>query len=76
MHNTCVLSEQLDHTMYLWNSEALCTGGIVVLEQCLHLLVPVKKNLNSTVYRDIVDNRVLSTLWQQFEEVTLMLVCW
>lgn len=32
--------------------------GIVMLEQVLDILVPVKGNYNATVYKDIIDNNV------------------
>ena len=35
-------------------------------------LVPVKGSLNATLYKDILDNSVLLTLWQQFGEVPFL----
>lgn len=35
-------------------------------------LVPVKGNVNATLYKDIIDNCVLPTRWQQFGEGPLL----
>ena len=34
-------------------------------------LVPVKGNVNATAYKDIPDNYMFPTLWQQFKEHVL-----
>lgn len=39
-----------------------------MLEQCLSLLVPVKRAHKSTAHKVILYNCVLRTFWHQFEE--------
>lgn len=50
------LSHQLWQTISSWTS--LCTQG--------HCQGGTRENVNTTRYNDILDNCVLTTLWQQF----------
>ena len=43
-------------------------GGGLVSGVWLGPLVPVKGTLNASAYQDILDNFMLSNLWEQFKE--------
>ncbi len=49
-------------------------GGSIIVWGCfsgvglLCLLLPVKEKLNASAYQDILDNAMLPTLWEKFEE--------
>lgn len=47
---------------------ALCAQSHCHAGTGLGLLVLVKENLNAIIYRDILNNCMLSTLWQLFRE--------
>jgi hypothetical protein len=57
---------------------ANCSGGGVIMVRCsfsclgLGPLVPVKGNINATVYNYILDDSVLPTLWQKFGKGPLL----